>query len=160
MSTMLLCLFADQPHAASQATVPPQAASSLAASGNSDPASGFTDVLIPSEPTSGAAAGTSHGAGEEGNQGAVPSNAGQDAAEPEATLPGGTATEGAPAGPRKSGGKSQVGAKQGRLDWSAAAGKKRKAGGGVQAVSHVADQGRQATKPLLKRQCKLRLSSK
>ena len=153
-------LFVDQPHASSKAMVPPQAASSLAGSSSSskDPPSGFTDVLMPRESTSGAAAAASPGAGAEGSQGAVPSNARQDAAEPEATLPGGTATEGAHAGPGRSQGGSGR-AKQRRLDWSAAAGKKRKAGGGVQAVSHVGDQGRQATKPLPKRQCKLRLSS-
>lgn len=113
---------------------------------------------MPRESTSGAAAGAAQGAGAGGNQGAMPSNARQDVAEPEATLPGGTVTEGAHAEPSRSQG-GNGGAKQGRLDWSAAAGKKRRASGGVQAVSHVAGHGQQPSKPLPKRQCKLKLSS-
>lgn len=163
VSPMLLFLFVDQPHVSSKATVPPQAASSLAAHSTSskDPPSGFTDVLMPRESDSGASAAASNGVGAEGNQGAVPSNARQDAAEPEATLPGGTATEGAHAEPGRShGGEVRVGAKQRRLDWSAAVGKKRKAHGGVQApMSRVGDPSQQPG-PLPKRQCKLKLSSK
>lgn len=148
---MLMCLFADRP----QAMAPSQAASASAAGCSSkDPGSGFTDVVMPPESTGGAATG-SHQAGNEGNQGAVPGSARQDAAEPEATLPGGTATEGAHTKPGKSH-TANVDAKQRQLDWSAAAGKKRKASGAAQATGN---QLQHLTKSLPKRQRKLKLSS-
>lgn len=156
----VLCLFVGQPRASSQATAPPQTASASAISSNSkEPGSGFTDVVMPPESTGGAAS-ASQQACDEGDQGAVEGNARQDAAEPEATMPGGTATGGLRAEPSKSH-SVNVDAKQRQLDWSAAAGKKRKARGSSQATSCVADQLQQSTKPLpnLKRQRKLKVSS-
>ena len=152
---MLVCSFADQPQAASQAMAPPQAAA--AGSSSKDPGSGFTDVVMPPESIGGAAT-ASHQAGDEGNQGAVPGNARQDAAEPEATLPGGTATAGAHTKPGNSH-TANVDASQKQLDWSAAAGKKRKANGAAQAKSCAGSQPQQLTKSLPKRQRKLKLSS-
>ena len=155
---MSLCLFADQPRADAQALAPPQAASASAAGSNSkDPGSGFTDVVMPRESTGGAAS-ASHQARDEGKQGSVPGNAGQDAAEPEATLPGGTATGGPHAKPEQSH-SVNVNAKQRQLDWSAAAGKKRKACGVAQAASCIDDKPRHPTRLLPKRQCKLKMPS-
>ena len=152
----VVCLFVDQPRASSQATAPPQAASASAGGSNSkDPGSGFTDVVMPPESTGGAAS-ASHQAPDEGDDRAVPGNARQDAAEPEATLPGGTATEGSHTEPGKNH-SVNADAKQRQLDWSAAVGKKRKARGSAQATSHAADQLQQSIKPLPKRQRKLKM---
>ena len=145
----------DEPPAPSQAVAPPQAASASTTGSNSkDAGSGFTDVVMPPETTAGAAP-ASHQAHDEG---AVPGNARQDAAEPEATLPGGSATGGPHAEPEKSH-NAKVHSKQRQLDWSAAASKKRKASGVTEAASHIDDQ-QQSTKPRQKRQCKLKVSTK
>lgn len=151
-SSTTVTVYVDRPwnqHAQSQATIPPQeATASAAGSSSKEPKSGFDDVVMPQEWT-GAATAASDKTSDADSQDGIPGNARQDAAEPEATLPGGTATEGGNAGSGKSH-SIPLDAKQRRLDWSAATGNKRKAAGDLRAT---------CAKPLPKRQCKLKLSS-
>lgn len=149
-------------HAQPQPAASPQLASASAAGSNSqDPKSGFVDVVMPCEPSAAAAATSSGPSDFQGPRGAV-EDARQDAAEPEATLPGGTATRGGSARRGRAAGtnKSHItcDAKQRQLDWSAAAGSKRKTAGGLPSACDVLDTQQQLTKPLAKRQSKLKLS--
>lgn len=132
-------------------TKTPSKAASASASGSKskDAKSGFDDVVVPDESGAGPSGGNA--------QGAVPGRAGQDDDEPEATLPGGTATEGAESGPSKAHTSDN---KQKQLDWSAAASRKRKANGGAHALH--GDNGHSAKQPTRtppKRQCKLKFAS-
>lgn len=127
-----------------------------AGSSSQDPKSGFVDVVMPREPDAAVTAAFA-GPSDDKGPGADVQDARQDAAEPEATLPGGTATGVGDAGSDKSHSTARD-AKQRRLDWSAAArGRKRKAGGGVQPTNGGLHTQQQLTRPPSKRQSKLKL---
>ncbi|KAL3132986.1 hypothetical protein ABBQ38_006897 [Trebouxia sp. C0009 RCD-2024] len=135
--------------------VAPSQPASAAGSSSQEPKSGFVDVVMPREPDA-AATAASPGPSDDKGPGAGGQDARQDAAEPEATLPGGTATGVGGTGSDKSHSTARD-AKQRRLDWSAAAGKKRKAGGGVQPMCDGLQSRQQLTRPPSKRQSKLKV---
>ena len=110
---------------------------------------------MPREPDA-AATAASQGLSNDKVAGVNAADARQDAAEPEATLPGGTATGVGEAGSDKSHSTTRD-AKQRRLDWSAAAGKKRKAAEGMPSRSDGLHIHQQLIKPPPKRQSKLNL---
>lgn len=147
-------------HTRTQAKASHQAAAPSASAGKTKaPKSGFDDVVVPDD-SADAAKVILDGAGpnKDTGTGVVPGGAGQDDAEPEATLPGGTATEDTPAGSKAEFGKAADhvhDAKQKRLDWSAAAGKKRKADGD----SNAGLPPEQPTRTPPKRQCKLKFKA-
>lgn len=139
-----------------------------------EPQSGFDDVVMPDE-TSGIQnnprspadrAGSSSAnqglgtipvnsvAGRFPEEGAFPDGAEQDDEEPEATLPGGTATEGSKSSRKQ---EHPTDAKQKKLDWTAA-GRKRK-GGNNQSPARTGVLPKQATRTPPKRQCKLKLTA-
>ena len=173
-------------NAQAQASTAQQAASGEASGTQTkEPRSGFDDVTVPDDSDdmriarsdadgagpSGApdARADSNRAGQGANQGlgAVPVRAGpgvfpdgadQDDAEPEATLPGGTAR-----GKSKSGSNGQKAqasdAKQKKLDWTAATGgHKRKAGSESKSPDEVDKLPTQPVRTPPKRQCKLKLA--
>ena len=149
-------------HAKPQAKASQQAASPSASAGKAEaPKAGFDDVIVPDDsPDAARAVSDRAGPSKDAASGAVPGGAGQDDAEPEATLPGGTATEDAKSGSKAESGKAEDhahGVKQKRLDWSAAAGKKRKADGESNA-SHIGLLPDQPTRTPPKRQCKLKFT--
>ena len=136
-----------------------QAASSSAVGSTvEDPKSGYDDVIVPDE-SADTATTASEGPSRDKPAGAVPGRAGQDDAEPEATMPGGTAKAG---GEEGSGIEAQAhgsGAKQKQLDASPSAGRKRNAAG----KSHASPAGpspEQPSRMLPKRQCKLNFTPK
>ena len=149
-----------------------------------EPQSGFDDMTVPDDSdnmhvarsdTTGAGPSGAPGAkansnrtGQGANQGlgAVPVRAGpgvfpdgadQDDAEPEATLPGGTARGGSKSG--LNGQTAQASeAKQKKLDWTAATGgHKRKAGSGSKSPAKAGMLPIQPVRTTPKRQCKLKL---
>ena len=90
------------------------------------------------------------------DEGAFPDGAEQDDEEPEATLPGGTATEGSKSSRKQD---HSTDTKQKKLDWTAAsAGRKRK-GGSMQSPARTGVLPKQATRTPPKRQCKLKLTA-
>ncbi len=177
-----------QQHEDAQAqTSTAQQAASGEASGTQtkEPQSGFDDLTVPddsddihvarSDATGAGPSGApdaradSSGPGQGANQGlgavpvragpgALPDGADQDDAEPEATLPGGTAR-----GKSKSGLNGQTAqaseAKQKKLDWSAATvGRKRKVGSESKSPAKVDKLPTQPVRTTPKRQCKLKLA--
>ena len=177
---------AQQHDAQVQASTAQQAASGQASGTQTkEPQSGFDDVTVPddsddmhivrSDATGAGPSGApdaradSSRAGQDANQGlgavpvragpgAFPDGADQDDAEPEATLPGGTARGASKSG--LNGQKAEAsGAKQKKLDWTAATGgRKRKAGSESKSPAKVDKLPTQPVRATPKRQCKLKLA--